>query len=538
MQLSGTRTLLNRVVARQRTARLAARVHVNLLFLAGAYFLVLLAARLTGLVPVEFGPASVVLPPAAALGLALVLLRRSGPPEAARLVDRHLRTRDLFLTAALADTAVGAFKPLVLERAETASSSVRPGDVVPYRWWPGTRNSLGIMAVLVVGCLFLPGLDPFGLGEGDRVKDGRRKRLDESRKATALQIENLEKEKKKNPNPAVNTTLARLKKAFRKLKPGKKNENRARLQGLRNQLHRQWKKVREGQQKKFNTRTAAQHLGGLDAGKRAAWRKALEKGDTAALEKEMREVKKLAEKLSSMADSPEKQRLRQALERRLQTLKDLAALDLGHDSLRAALERALEQLDLSDFGDLERNALRDLCDTLDLSASELGQMLDSLRALRELEDAMEACQLARGCCGSSKLPGGGGKGMLESLEDYKSFYRSLCQGAGTERGAGPGMQGPGTGAGGQAPEDDTLETGFRPELSRSAMRAGKFLLKLNTRGLSPTGKVEVNYKKLIRDVRQGMSEAVLQERIPREYHGAIKKYFDAIEKRGEKPSGK
>jgi hypothetical protein len=79
-----------------------------------------------------------------------------------------------------------------------------------------------------------------------------------------------------------------------------------------------------------------------------------------------------------------------------------------------------------------------------------------------------------------------------------------------------------------APEDDSAKTGFKTEQSKSAVTAGKVLLSMQTKGLSDTGEAEENYATSINQVKQGVSEAILQEQVPPGYHEEIKKYFDTL----------
>ena len=544
MQLNVTKSLLNRVGRRQGLARLGGRAHLALLILAGMYVILLLVSRLLGLFPDWFGPLSILVPPAAALLLASVFLSWPGRLDAARCVDAYLDTKDLFLTTVLVDSATGAFKPLVLEEAEFCATGVRPGDVVPLRLWPGARNSLLVMGILLAGSLFFPAFDLFGKGEEDLVNQVRLKLLEDSRKATALRVENLKREGDRKQSEDVKTRIAELKKAFKELEPGKKNENLARLQGLRKQLNRSWREIQEKQQNRFFLKSGAQQFGGRTSGKRSEWKKSLEKGDDSGIRKELAEVKKMAEMISAMADSQEKENLKKKLAERLEALEELSELDLNSEALRAALERALDQLEMSDLHGLESQAIDGLRETLDLSQSELERVLRSLKDLQALEAGLEAARLAEGCCASGRLSKGM-PGGLSSLEDYEKFYQSLMNngggsgsGQGKGSGSGEGMGGAGTGAGNRAPEAKDLETDFKSERSRSALTAGRHLLRWKTRGNAPPGKVKENYKDLIRKVKQGMSEAVLQERVPPGYHKAIQKYFDAIENRTSGPPGK
>jgi hypothetical protein len=56
------------------------------------------------------------------------------------------------------------------------------------------------------------------------------------------------------------------------------------------------------------------------------------------------------------------------------------------------------------------------------------------------------------------------------------------------------------------------------------------LLSVKTKGISDKGDAKKEYKSLIQKVKQGYSEAILQEQIPPGYHDGIKSYFDNLDK--------
>ncbi|MFW6163860.1 MAG: hypothetical protein ACODAJ_13905, partial [Planctomycetota bacterium] len=111
---SATRRLLGRVGRRLRVAGAGRVGFVALLALAGLYAALFAASRLLALIPDWFDPLSVVMVPVAALLVALALHRRPATEEAARRIDRHANTKDLFLTATLLERSPGAFKPIVV----------------------------------------------------------------------------------------------------------------------------------------------------------------------------------------------------------------------------------------------------------------------------------------------------------------------------------------------------------------------------------------------------------------------------------------
>ena len=94
---------------------------------------------------------------------------------------------------------------------------------------------------------------------------------------------------------------------------------------------------------------------------------------------------------------------------------------------------------------------------------------------------------------------------------------------------GEGTGNRGFGKGGEVPEDNSAKTGFKTEISKSALTAGKVLLSLKTKGQSDTGDARQSYSKSVRAIKQGVSEAIDKEEIPKGYIDGIKKYFQALD---------
>lgn len=169
---------------------------------------------------------------------------------------------------------------------------------------------------------------------------------------------------------------------------------------------------------------------------------------------------------------------------------------------------------------------------------EMEQLAQLLRDLKSLEEALKALQLAKALNAKGKLDGELCEG-LGSLAEFAELYRRLLAGraAGYKPGSGLGMKGPGQGEGGRAPEKET-DTDFKPEQSRSALQAGKILMKWKTHGLSDSGEAKEEYQDSLTKVKQGVSEAILHEQVPPGYHESIKKYFDTMEKKDDKKPSK
>ena len=69
--------------------------------------------------------------PAAALVTALLVHRRPSVPEAARRIDVHQGTHDLFLTLSLLERSAGDYKPLVARDAASRQGVAAEGLVEP-----------------------------------------------------------------------------------------------------------------------------------------------------------------------------------------------------------------------------------------------------------------------------------------------------------------------------------------------------------------------------------------------------------------------
>ena len=76
---------------------------------------------------------------------------------------------------------------------------------------------------------------------------------------------------------------------------------------------------------------------------------------------------------------------------------------------------------------------------------------------------------------------------------------------------------------------------FKTERSQTTLTAGKVLLSLKTKGLGERNEVKTEYRQALRSVKQGVSEAILQEQIPPGYKDAIQQYFDSIDEPAKRP---
>ncbi len=204
-----------------------------------------------------------------------------------------------------------------------------------------------------------------------------------------------------------------------------------------------------------------QQFGEGQGRKAAEWKKQLQQGKTDALQKELEDLKEMAEKLARMPDGAEKRALQQKMNQALKDLADFASSQAGNPSLNAALQRAMEQLAMSDMQGLSQDALEALQQSLQLSEAEMQSLAQSMRDMQALEQALKTLQLAQRLNQSDPLDGGECQNCT-TLGDYAQLYEQMMaqrglggmgdgQGQGNLRGMGAGMQGPGQGRGRRGP---------------------------------------------------------------------------------------
>ncbi len=216
----------------------------------------------------------------------------------------------------------------------------------------------------------------------------------------------------------------------------------------------------------------------------------------------------------------------------MQQLNDLAQAmkqEMNSPQVAAALERALQQVDMAKLGEMSKEAANAAMDSLNLTEEELKQLAQAIQDGKALEDALKNLQMAKQLAGEGKLDGkdlAGAAGMAEFAILFAEKMAGLGKNGppnGDDSGDGPGI-----GNGAKRPEDESAKTGFKTEKSKSQLTGGKMLLEWKTREVGETGARSEEYRTNVQRVKQGVSEAIQQEQVPPGYHEAIKKYFDAL----------
>ena len=494
-----------------------------LLIAAGIYAAALLASRLLGLLPAWFTPVTLAVIPLGALAIAWISYHRPAVSEAARLADARMGTHDLFLTASLIEHSLGAYQEVVLTDAEQQAGKMLPEKVVPYRWQRDVLRCGAALVVLGLGVWLLPQFDPFRLHQKQRQLAEQRERLRDISKATEARAALIEQKRAGEQADVVKQAMANLEKTFQEAKPNDKAGTLARLNEQQKILGQLWKQTSEEKLKNaLNLPPPTQSFGLADPAKAEQMRNDLQKGNVASANKELDELKQKAQELAAAKDPVEREKLRQELMDRVQSLKDTLDQQLNSQAMDTDLQRALEQLALSNLPELSGESLKGMSDSLKLTQEELSQLANAMADMKNLEEALKALQLAKMLHNMKPLDGAD-FAKLGDLAAYAAFCAGQCQsligGMGLNAGYGYGPRPHG---------DETEASGFQPGKSPSLLQPGKMLMEWKTREVSEAGPAREEYLRAVQDVRQQASEAVVQEQISPGYQAAIKKYFDTL----------
>lgn len=532
--------LLTGVIQRMRLAAVGRSFYIAFLILCTAFAITLLVARLTGLTPGFLAPTNATWFALAAMPIlaglfALVLHRKPTLPDAARLVDQSTGAKDLYLTLSLLDTSAGEYQPLVLRSAESKAVGISPERVLPFTWQKRFWHAIWFPCLIAVGVLFVPQFDPFGKVAKASLVNKRHERLAEAKQATELRLAEVQRKiEEHEESNATDEKIEELKLAFNKMQPSKKDENLKALMAEQKDIGKLWRQLSAERLKDLmsESTTGDQQFGSNEDEKLEKWQQELQQGNAGGIQKEMQDLKQALQKLAQTKDPVKRAELMQQLKERLGDLEKLAHDKLHNEELASALDRAMQQLELSEQNDLTQEALESAMQSLELSQAELKELEQAVKDMKELEQALKTIQQAKKVNEEEKLDGEK-SGDCKTLADYESLYAKILAESGEggeEEKEGEGMGQRGFGKGGEAPEDDSVETGFKTEQSKSAVVAGKMLLSMQQKGEAEKGEVVRDYKQLLQTVKQGAMEALNTEQIPPGYHEGIKGYFDALEK--------
>jgi hypothetical protein len=539
-EASLTFRLLTQVRQRMQLAAVGRSFYWTFMLFCGLFAVVLLIARFSGIFSIPDASSTwlafAAVPVMAGL-LAWGFHRRPSLPDAARLIDRSTGAKDLYLTVSLLKSSAGTYQPLVVQSAEVRAAEVKIDRVLPFTWQGRFWHAVWFPGLVAAGIVFLPQFDPFGKVAAAKLNERRNDRLVESKKATESRLDEVKKQiKEHEESNAADAEIEELKLAFNKMKADRKLENLKMLSSETKDIGKLWRQISSEKLKDLMKSSASsdQQFGANQDEKLQKWVKELQEGDAGGVQNELKELKEQLQQLAATKDSE----MLQELKERLQNLDKLASEKMHNEQLAAALERAMQQMELAENKDLQQEAMQAAMQSLELSEQELEQLEQSVKDMKNLEEALKTIQQAKKLNDKEKLDGGQCE-KCKSLADYEALYAQMLAESGEEvqEKEGEFAEGsPGFGKGGEAAEDDSVETGFKNEQSKSAVVAGKMLLSMQTKGEAEKGEVVRDYKQLLQSVKQGAMEAMNTEQIPPGYHESIKSYFNTLEKTNQKAS--
>jgi tetratricopeptide (TPR) repeat protein len=535
-----TGSLLSRVQSRLRVASLSKSLCLWLVVTAAVAAVGTLAVRLGGILPPsQQNPQWLFFAPAVALLLTILFHRRSSRQAAARAVDQHSGSKDLFLTWSTLGHSAGEYQPLVEQEANDVSDRIRPVDVVPFRLGRPVLHVAGAAIVLAMIVVLFPQFDPMGTVEAAEKVEELKQEVTAIRQANKDRKEQLQKKTDINDEMSeqIDNEVDGLKSAFRDMKPKERKSNSKVLESHRSRLNEQWKMVSNDELRSLLSQHAsAQQFGGTRTKQMNEWLKELQNGMTKSMEKKLDDARETLQAMMNAKTPEQRQKLASKLRRDLQDLKKFASDKAGSKELSAALDKALKALEAaakksgeSNNDGMAEEAMQALQESLELSRSEMQELARSAKDLKKLEEAIKTLQQAQSLNQDGQLDGEQCEGC-NSLSDYAELYKKLM----AERGEpGEGMGNQGFGKGGEAPEDDSGPEGYKVEKSKSQVLAGKVLLSIKTKEYATDRDFDESelrqYQDNVTAIKTGVQAAIESEQVPPGYVEGIKGYFDKLE---------
>ncbi len=535
-------TLLDRVQVRLRTASFAKSLHwwtFGALVLACVSVLVV---RLMGLIP----PARQQLPwllifPAAASLAAWMFHRRVERTAAARAVDQHARTNDLFLTLATLSSSAGEYQPLVEQSAAKAAARIVPAEVVPFKVERPMGMQASVLAVLALLVWLLPTLDPFGKVEAATKVDKQKKEVELIRKVVKTREEQLKSEVQvaEERETKIGDQMKELMGALRKMKPAETKPNSQVLQTNRQSLNELWENVSSEELREMLSQSISdQQFGGSRAQKMNEWLKQLQEGNSEQLQQQLNQAQETMESMLEAKTPEERQKLASQLRKQLQDLKKFSSEKAGSPDLENALNQALKSLEAiaakkpgegdedAQEAEMSAEAQQALRESLELSKKELQELARSAKDMKQLEEALKTLQQAEKLNKEGQLDGEQCEGC-KSLSAYAEKYKQMMAGRGTDGEAERDTPG------GIQEEDDSDPEGYKDEKSKTQIQAGKVLLSIKTKEAATEKDFDPEelkkYESTITEIKSGVQAAIENEQIPPGYVDGIKGYFDNLE---------
>lgn len=447
------------------------------------------------------------------------------PAQVCYLIDRNAGLKNLVASGVSVRHERDEVSELVSARAERALSRQKPSRLLPLRrHWTGRYLYLPL-ALLVAG-LLLPRMDLLKRKLKRETAEAERLAVEKGALTLAAKLVSIEGHKQVLESIAHKKITSDFEKLAKDLSGTAKKDALVKLGEFENKYKAELAAQRDFE-KAVKALAAKPDMTGLAKRSREpmnALSKSLKQSDFRTASKALRDLsKQLSSKDLSVS---EKKALARELGKLAETMKGAG--------MSEALAKLLREIEASpeDLANLLKccSAASEELDEFARFCSEC----DGLKAMRDgLAEAKEG-MLGDGFCGFDE----------KEVEAYMRAQASLgmcqgCNGAGCGMcggaGAGNGFcgtGGEGKGRGGRPPEGMT-DTSFESTLSPSKVNKGKILHQLFVSGVPEKGEALVEYAEVVKTAKREAASSLARDRIPREYEGMVKRYFDSLEQ--EKP---
>jgi hypothetical protein len=473
--------------------------------------------------------------------------RRVERTAAARAVDQHAKTNDLFLTLATLSSSAGEYQPLVEHSAAAAATRIVPAEVVPFKVQRPVGIQACVLCVLALLVWLIPTLDPFGKVEAATKVQKQKKEIEVIRKVVKTRDEELKSvvQVAEERESKISDKMQELMGALRKMKPAETKPNSQVLQNNRQSLNELWKNVSNEELREMLSQSISdQQFGGSRAQKMNEWLKQLQEGNAEQLQQQLDQAQETMESMLEAKTPEERQKLASQLRKQLQDLKKFSSEKAGSKDLENALSQALKSLEAvasqkkngesegsESEGELGENemsqeAQQALKESLELSKKELQEIARSAKDMKQLEEALKTLQQAEKLNKEGQLDGEQCENC-NSLSDYAEMYNQMMNGRGTngqaERDTPGAIQ----------DEDNSDPEGYKDEKSKTQIQAGKVLLSIKTKEAATEKDFDPEelkkYESTVTEIKAGVQAAIENEQIPPGYVDGIKNYFDNLE---------
>jgi len=436
------------------------------------------------------------------LALLWAILTRTSLHDAAIVTDRKMALRERLSTALLLPAPKTDMEVAVLADAAAHAQPLRAHRVFPMPVWRDLYYMpIPVIAMALVG-LFVPEMDWLGKKKGPAESP----LPTESQRELAKRLDSFQRELEKMAKTAPPVRMREFSSEMDQLLRNLQSQQVSRTDVLKS-LSNMSDRV-AGRKEELEKKLAGAQK--LDPLRSSAMTKklteALAKGN---FDQAKTELGKLSDQLKKGDFSKDQ------MAKLSSDLKGLSDALKDNPALSQALAQAAKNLDAGDLG----KALADL----QLSAKELLDLAEALKQMNEL-DQIAQCLIglqAGQCCGCGCSTCSKCSCYAASLAAMRKFREGA-----TDK-YGPGMGGPGRGAGG-TPEFKETPTQFQPTKTKMKMDKGDIIGIVRVWGPQVKGEASAKFEQTYFEYRQAAEDTLARENIPLEYRTLVRDYFDAI----------